>query len=147
LTFRRLHTVLTVHVDVNKTWRVALTEMIFFLETFCWESFPTIYLSDDENDFLSTINLNELFNENQQIKPTATVRLEDGSAKQEPEDAKLAAEQAEDLMEDFVNDLHNFQAPKRFKSFEEDINKIEGKNQSSSTRIFFKVILSACYKT
>ena len=83
-------------------------------------------LSDDENDFLSTINLNELFNENQQIKPTATVRLED---------AKLAAEQAEDLMEDFVNDLHNFQAPKRFKSFEEeDINKIEGKNQSSSTK-------------
>jgi len=92
-------------------------------------------LSDDENDFLSTINLNELFNENQQIKPTATVRLEDGSAKQEPEDAKLAAEQAEDLMEDFVNDFHNFQAPKRFKSFEEeDINKIEGKNQSSSTK-------------
>jgi len=33
-----------------------------------------------------------LFNENQQIKPTATVRLEDGSAKQEPEDVKLAAE-------------------------------------------------------
>jgi len=25
--------------------------------------------------------------------------------KQEPEDARLAAEQAEDLMEDFVNDL------------------------------------------
>jgi len=85
-------------------------------------------LSDDENVFLSTINLNALFNENQQIKPTATVRLEDGSAKQEPEDAKLAAEQAEDLMEDFVNDLYNFQAPKRFKSFEEKYIKIEGKN-------------------